>query len=115
MYEDYLEEFIYKTAKLIAKKIFGTVSDDQNVQNEEQNDLNGDNVNKPSSSDRSTDDLAAKENTDEVVSEASNPNVDDDNDESSKDETDENEFEILEKKKPSDDNADDGDDDEAGG
>lgn len=32
MYEDYLEEFVFKTTKIIAEKLFGKISDDDAVQ-----------------------------------------------------------------------------------
>lgn len=35
MYEDYLEEFVFKTAKLIASKLFGRPSDSKEEENEE--------------------------------------------------------------------------------
>lgn len=34
MYEDYLEEFVFKTAKAIARKLFGSKSNDGSVANE---------------------------------------------------------------------------------
>lgn len=93
MYEDYLEEFIFKTAKLIAKKLFGRNTDDENEEAVEDPSTN------PS------DDLITNVNTEsEEVAEENSPNVEQSNEEAKNDEPDENEFEILEKQqKPSDD------------
>lgn len=93
MYEDYLEEFIFKTAKLIAKKLFGKNTDDENEAAVEDPSTN------PS------DDLITNINTEsEEVTEENSPNVEENNEEAKNDEPDENEFEILEKQqKPSED------------
>lgn len=94
-----MEEFTYKTAKLIAKKLFGTTADDEKDQAADDTSAN------PS------DEVITNVTTDsETGTENIIPNAEEGNDDGTKnDETDENEFEILEKQKPSDviDKADD--------
>lgn len=87
MYEDYLEEFIFKTAKQIAQKLFGKTADEKDEDAEEEPLLN------PSDD--------SNVNTDEVTEE-SNVN-EEDNEDAKNGATDESEFEILDKQKPSDD------------
>lgn len=102
MYEDYLEEFIFKTAKLIARKLFGKST-------EENNDDDEHSTAEPSQSD----DLNENEKADAEVSMSDNLNANEnaedaaENNESEQgtknDETDENGFEILEEQKPASD------------
>lgn len=92
MYEDYLEEFIFKTAKLIAKKLFGKNSDDKADEV----------VEEEPTADPSEESNANVNPESDDVDEESNSNAEQGIESAKDDETDENEFEILEKQKPSD-------------
>lgn len=101
MYEDYLEEFIFKTAKLIAQKLFGKSVDEKN-----DNDVDESSTAEPSQSDDLNENADTKTRpvdgdltTNDDVAKAANENDED----TKNDETDEQEFEILEKQKPSSD------------
>ncbi|XP_037028365.1 GPI inositol-deacylase [Bradysia coprophila] len=103
MYEDYLEEFIFKTAKLIAQKLFGKSTDEQN--DDDADDASTTEPGQPDELNANENNVDAKEllsdnlNTNENTEDADEANEQD----TKNDETDENEFEILEKQKPNSD------------
>lgn len=97
MYEDYLEEFIFKTAKLIAKKLFGKFAGEKEADVVED---------EPSTSAT----VDTNVNTDQVTDESKPNEEEESNVESMNDEGDENEFEVLDGQKVSDAVVENGDD-----
>ncbi len=95
MYEDYLEEFIFKTAKLIAKKLFGKYAD------EKEDEVDADEPSTDQCEDLNAGDEVTKDSiTNENVDESEPTIVDESGQDNKADKTDENEFEILENQKP---------------
>ncbi|KAJ6637478.1 GPI inositol-deacylase, partial [Pseudolycoriella hygida] len=121
MYEDYLEEFIFKTAKLIAKKLFGRSieeKEDEVVEEPHTNDTNANGESEEIVKDNSPkNDVKEEENTamEAVKDNAATSEADKDNVASNvakNNEAEENEFEILERQKASNEVAEKNDDPE---
>lgn len=89
-----MEEFIFKTAKLIAKKLFGRFANEKEDETV---------IEEPSTN--STDELNSNKDSSTTTANTKTEEVGDKNkstDEPKNGETDDNEFEILEKRRPSD-------------